>query len=105
MPPRIGPKRPVRLFLKEWRESRNLTQEQLAGRLGTTGVTVSRWETSRALLNTDVMAAIAEALAIEPQDLYRLPTKQSADALLRDQPEEVVDQAIRLIQAIRRPAS
>lgn len=105
MPPRIGPRRPTRIFLKEWRELRGLTQEQLAGRLGTTDVTVSRWETGRAKLNTDVMAAIAEALAITPGDLFRDPGRPSADELLRDQPAEVVDQAVRLIQAIRRTAS
>lgn len=102
MPPRIGPRRPPRIFLKEWREHRELTQETLANRLGTTDVTVSRWETGRAKLNTDVMAAIAEALDIQPGDLFRMPGRPSADDLLRGQPEEVVEQAVRLIQAIRR---
>ncbi|WP_410052672.1 helix-turn-helix domain-containing protein, partial [Bradyrhizobium sp. SZCCHNR1064] len=41
MPPRIGPRKPVRLFLAEWREKRGLTQQQLADRLETSDVTVS----------------------------------------------------------------
>ena len=102
MPPRIGPRRPKRTYLAEWRENRGLTQEQLGERLGVTGVTVSRWETGRALLNTNVLAAISEALSIEPMDIYRHPDQPSADALLRDQPVEIRDQAISIIRALRR---
>lgn len=83
MAARIGPKKAKRIFLREWREHRDLTQERLGERLGVSDVTVHRWEKGLAKLNTDVMAAIAEALAIEPGDLYRHPDQPSADALLR----------------------
>lgn len=102
MPARIGPRRPVRLFLAEWREKKELTQEQLGARLGTSHVTISRWETGKRRPDLNAQAACAEALGIELQDLWRHPKQPSADELLRDQPAEVVDQAIRLIQAIRR---
>lgn len=102
MPPRIYPRRQRRIYLAEWREKRGLTQEVLANRLGTTDVTVSRWETGKALLNTNVMAAIAEALAIEPEDLYHDPDRPTPNALMRDQPPEIVEQAIKLLTAIRR---
>lgn len=99
---RIGPRRSRRIFLAEWRQDRGLTQKQLGERVGVTDMTVSRWETGQALLNTNVMAALAEALSIEPVDLYRRPETPSADALLRGQPEDVVEQALKIIQAIRR---
>lgn len=99
--PRIGPRRPRRIYLAEWRDYRGLTQEQLANRLGVTDVSVSRWETGRALLNTNVLAAICEALSIEPPDLYRHPDTPSADALLRDQPKDIREQAFRVIKALR----
>jgi transcriptional regulator with XRE-family HTH domain len=105
MPPRIGPKKPFKLFLAEWREAKGLTQQQLADRLGPTGtsdVTVSRWETEARKCDNSAQQAIAEALGIEWVDLYRHPDRPSADAMLRDQPPEVVDQALKLIQAIRR---
>lgn len=102
MPPRIGPKKPFKLFIAEWREAKGLTQQQLGDRLGTSDVTISRWETRMRQADLDAQEAIAEALGIEPQDLRRHPDQPSADALLRDQPQEVVEQAIRLIQAIRR---
>ena len=102
MPERIGPKRPLRLYIAEWRVHRGLTQQQLADRLGTSDVTVSRWETSARKPDLNALAAVAEALTIDVFDLRRHPDQPSADALLRDQPQEVRDQAIRLIQAIRR---
>jgi transcriptional regulator with XRE-family HTH domain len=102
MPARIGPRRPRRIFLAEWRERRKLTQKQMAERLETTDMTVSRWERGEVMMNAGTMVAAAEALDIEPQDLWRHPDTPSADELLRDQPPEVLDQAVNLIRAIRR---
>lgn len=102
MPARIGPRRPFKIYIALWREHRGLSQQQLADRLGTSDVTVSRWETGKRQPDMHAQAAIAEAMDLEISDLYRLPTTPSADALLRDQPEEVRDQAIRLIKALRR---
>lgn len=99
---RLYPHRKPRIFLKEWREARHLTQEQLAARLGVSHVTISRWETGQRRPDLNAQAAISEALGIHPIDLQRHPDTESADALLRDQPAEVVDQAIRIIKAIRR---
>lgn len=102
MPPRIGPKRPLKAYLAEWREKKGLTQEQVAQRLGTSDVTISRWETGMRRPDDDAKAAFAEALGIEFADLYRHPDQPSADELLRDQPEEVVRQAMNVIRAMRR---
>jgi transcriptional regulator with XRE-family HTH domain len=73
MPPRIGSRRPTRLFLAEWRLAKGLTQEQLADRLGTSHVTVSRWETGKRQPNLNAQEAIAEAMGIEAVDLRRHP--------------------------------
>lgn len=105
MPPRIGrigPRKPVRLYLAEWRAKKGLTQQQLADRLETSDVTVSRWETGERKPDDDAKAAIAWVLGIELVDLYRHPDQPSADALLRDQPAEIQDQAFRVIAAMRR---
>ncbi len=102
MPPRIGPKRPFRLYIAEWREDKRLTQQQLGDRLGTSDVTVSRWETGKRKPDLDAQAAIAEALGISPGDLYRHPEQPSADALLRGQPKDVVENVFKMIHAIRR---
>lgn len=102
MPKRIGPRRPHRIFLAEWREFRGLTQERLGQRLGVSGVTVHRWEKALALPNTNVLAALAEALDISPTDLYRHPAQPSADALLRDQPPDVITRAFDFIDYLTR---
>lgn len=102
MPVRIGPRRPPRIFLAEWREARGLSQERLGDRLGVSKMTVSRWERNVASINVNVMSALAEALDIEPRDLFRHPDTPSADALLRNQPESIVDQAIAVIGALRK---
>jgi transcriptional regulator with XRE-family HTH domain len=102
MPARIYARRPARLYIAEWRDHKELTQQQLADRLETSDVTISRWETGKRSPNLDAQEAIAEALGIEAVDLRRHPDQPSADALLRGQPPEVIDQAIKLIRAIRR---
>lgn len=102
MPVRIGPKRRRRIFLAEWREDRGLTQEQLANRLETTAMTISRWERQIVLLTTDAMDAVAEALGIEPEDLYHHPDRPSPNQLLRGQSAEIESQAISIIKAIRK---
>jgi transcriptional regulator with XRE-family HTH domain len=99
--PQIGRKRSLHVYLAEWRTDKGLTQQQLGDRLGKSDVTVSRWETGERRPDDDTRVAIAEALGIDPLDLFRRPEEQSADALLRDQPPEIVDQAMKLIRAIR----
>jgi DNA-binding transcriptional regulator YiaG len=102
MPRRLSPHRQPRLYIAEWRVKRGLSRQRLADRLGTTNMTVSRWERGSVLVNTDVMAALADVLSIEPEDLFRHPDQPSADALLRDAAPEVRDQAIAVIEALRR---
>jgi transcriptional regulator with XRE-family HTH domain len=101
MPPRIGPRKPVQLYIAEWREKRNLTQQQVADRLEASDVTISRWETGERRPDDRAKAALAWVFGIELVDLYRHPDRPSADALLRDQPAEVQEQAIRVITAMR----
>lgn len=84
MPARIAPTARIPIYPAEWREFRGKTQEQLASDLGVAGMTISRWERKTTDLSSDVMAAIAEALQIHPQDLYRRPGDESIDAMLRE---------------------
>ena len=101
MPARIYPRRAPKLYLAEWRDDKGLTQQALADRLNTSDVTISRWETGKRRPDIDAQEAIAEALGIEAVDLRRHPAQPSADALLRDQPPELVAQVFKLINALR----
>lgn len=98
---RIGPKKPIRLYLAEWREYRRLDQEQLADRVGVTAATISRHETGERSSNEGYLAALAEALNCHPTDLWRDPAQPSADDLLRDMPEDQRAQVLRIIQTFK----
>lgn len=104
MPVKIGPRRPRKTYLKEHREQRNLTQEQLADRLGTNSMTVSRWERGATRIDLGTLEAIAEALGgnLEGEDLYYHPDRPSPNQLLRDQPPDVVESAMKMIWALRK---
>lgn len=98
---RIGPSKPTKLFIAEWREHRQLTQDQLAGRVGTTKSSISRWETGERDITVGALGAIAEALNCEVPDLYRDPARPSADALLQGLDDTTRRQAFRLIEALK----
>lgn len=97
---RIGPKTPRRNFLAKWRQKRELTQEQLAERLGTYKGQISNWEGNKRNMGFAVQAALAEALDIEPSDLFRDPERPSADELLRDADPKVFNEAIEIIKVL-----
>lgn len=102
---KIYPRRIRRVFLSEWRESKNLTQKQLAERLGCDVMTVSRWELQKVAISTDALAALVEALGgdlMEPEDLYHHPDRPTPNQLLRDQTPEVQEQALKVIMAMRK---
>lgn len=106
MPPRIGPKRPVRLYLGLWRESEGLTQEQLGGRIHppVDKGTVSRWEKAPpGKLSTGVIAAYAEAVGRHVTDMYRRPADgPSLDAMADQLDADLREQAVNVITALSR---
>lgn len=104
MATRIGPKKPVRVYLSLWRENQKLTQQQVADRIGQ-GIhkgTVSRWESAKRVPSTEVLAAYAEALGRPVTDLYRRPADPGEDVgmILETLKPATRKQAIRLIKAL-----
>lgn len=97
---RLGPKRPFKHFLREWREARHLTQEQLADRLDTGKDQVSRWENGKRGMTIEVQVAIAEALQIEPADLFRDPAAPSIDALLANSSADMRRKAFEIVRVM-----
>jgi transcriptional regulator with XRE-family HTH domain len=82
MSQRIGyrPKRARRLtFIKQWREHRNLTQDELAERLETSKASISRIEGGQQAYTQDFLEACADALRTDPASLLmRDPTDNEA---------------------------
>lgn len=68
-----------RHFVRQWREYRGLTQEQLAERVGVTAGTISQLETGRINYRQPLLEALADELHIRPGDLLNVdPTKDDA---------------------------
>lgn len=83
---RIGARRRERrpIYLAQWRAHRGLSAEQMAGRLGIERESYYRWEREPKRINLDKVSALADALDIEPGELWRLPERPSLDAIAAD---------------------
>ena len=99
--PRIKPKRPIHVYLRQWREHYRLTQKQLGERLGVDSVTVGRWERQEAGVSLGVLQAIAEALDpdLRYDNLTRLPAPP------RDPVEELAEKTKLLSDEIEKLAA
>lgn len=91
-------------FLKEWRDLKGLTQEQLGARLDPmiTGASVSRIETGVHNYTRERLEAFAAALDIEVADLFRDPTKpdyQLWQIIIGLEPDDQ-ERALRMIKAM-----
>lgn len=70
---------PRRHFIRQWREYRGLTQEQLAERIDVTAGTISQLENGRISYTQPTLEAIAEALQTTPGDILNVdPTREGA---------------------------
>lgn len=78
MPPIKKPQRQRRRhFIREWRDYRGLTQEQVADRIGIAPTTFGRIENNKVPYNQDFLEEAAYALRCEPWDLLHVdPTKE-----------------------------
>ena len=56
-------------FLKELRKEKNLTQEQVADKLGVSGRTISRWETGAYMPDISLIVDIAEMYDVDVRDI------------------------------------
>ena len=85
-------------------EARDLSDEKMAGRIGVARETVTRWRKQQHRLNPNKIAAIAEALDLNPADLWQppQPNRPSVDALMRDAPDELVKQAAEMAAILLR---
>ena len=67
--PNFGPKRRRTTFIRQWREFRGLSQDQLADRLYTSKASISRIEKGSQAYTQDFLEAAAEALRTDPASL------------------------------------
>lgn len=98
-------RRPLRHYLKEWREYRGLSQPQLAELMGTTQQAISRYETGSRQLRVDAQLAAAKALGIPPLALWRAPEERSADDMLAAVDPAVRSEALAVLEAFLKARS
>ena len=105
--PRIGPRKPVHLFLKPHREHKHLTQQQVADRIQTSDgepvskATISRWENHKRVIGTDELAAYAEAIGVPVPTLFCPPSDQpSLDEIAAKLPRELRQKAFEIISLL-----
>jgi transcriptional regulator with XRE-family HTH domain len=99
---RIGGRRPYRLYLAEWIESKGLTQDQMAERMDCSPGTISKLVTGKMKQTPEWLAAIAYALGpdVEVDDLFRHPGAPTQDDLLRGLNDQDRDRIIRVIRTL-----
>jgi transcriptional regulator with XRE-family HTH domain len=61
---------PAKHYLREWREARGLSQDQLGRLCGTTGATISRYENNDRGLPLELMLKLFEHLDILPGQFF-----------------------------------
>lgn len=79
----IGNSKAVRVYLREWREKRQLTQEQLASRMETTAGTISKKESEPSKVDVSWLNRFAQALDVGIEDLFHNPERPTPADLLR----------------------
>lgn len=103
MAPVPKPKRErTKHFFKEWREYRELTQEQAIGRLGWSQSKISRIEKGETPYNQDDLETASEAYRCSTADLITVnPFKEGEVVdLMRMIDDRNRDQAIRVLKAL-----
>lgn len=86
---KIGRRQKAHLYIKEWMDHREVSDEKAGNRLGVARETIYRWRTEQHRLNPEKLAQLASALDIEPSEFYRPPGQPSLDAMVADAPEEL----------------
>lgn len=89
--------------LKEYRKELNLSQKELAEKLGKTQSVISSWEIGTGVPDASQLPSIAKALGVSLGDLCGIPEVKSSDQILLDayhKANEITQQNVRLLLGI-----
>ena len=89
-----------RHYLKEWRQKRGMTQEDLAEALKTSKGEVSRYERGERTLSLLIQFRLMRALNITPAQFFTPPDARSADALLAGLSPDERDRYLAALEAL-----
>jgi transcriptional regulator with XRE-family HTH domain len=89
-----------RLFLKEHRQARGVSAAEMGERLGIERESVYRLEAKHWGVSSQKQAAYAEALGLQPEDLWRRPDDPSLDTIVSRAPEDVQESVQNLLRRL-----
>jgi transcriptional regulator with XRE-family HTH domain len=92
-----------RFYLKEWREFRGMSQEDLAAALKTSKGEISRYERGHRAYSLLVQFRLAKALSIKPWQFFFPPDFKSADAMLEHLSPEEREHYLSVLEVMMRP--
>lgn len=93
-----APQRPMRLFIFEWMATKGFSDQTLGEKMSVPRQTVYRWRTQQHRLDPDKQARIADALDLEPEQLWRPPGRRSVDAILKGATEDQIADAVDFVE-------
>lgn len=76
-------------FIAKKRKEQSLTQEQLAGRLGVSNKTISKWETGKCMPDYAVVKSLCEALKVSVSEL--MDGEEADNQSVRVYDEQILD--------------
>lgn len=79
----MGEKEKIGAFLKELREEKNLTQEQLAKKIHVTNKAISNWETGRTSPDLETMITLAKLYDVTVDELYNGTRRDEKDIIFK----------------------
>lgn len=101
--PRIGRRKPVKIFIHEWMKYRGVNQVDLANRLEVASSgTISKKLKSPEKMSVEWLARMAHALNIEVEQLYHHPEQPRPEDLWKDADEGTRQVVIRILQSAKR---
>lgn len=104
-------------FIAQCRKEKNMTQRQLADKLGVSDKTVSKWETGKGIPDAGCMVPLCEALGISvnelltgekiPEDEYQEKAEQTMVALaeMKSEVEDVKRKVISVDEGVKKGVS
>ena len=92
-----------RYYLKEWRQFRGMSQEDLAAALKTSKGEISRYERGKRAYSLLVQFRLAKALSIKPWQFFFPPDFRSADEMLAHLSPEERERYLSALEVLIRP--
>jgi transcriptional regulator with XRE-family HTH domain len=101
-PPKKTKDTSAHLYIREWREHLQLSDEEAGDRTGVSRTTFWRWETEQQRLNPEKIAKIAKAFGIHPAQLWQSPQSKrvSLDAVVEGTSDELYATALDVVRRI-----